>query len=435
MGSTASEADRWLSEGPTETVKVPLRKRFSTSVKISKLDESKRLAFGWASVAVGPDGEIIIDHDRDIIPPAELEKAAFGFVLGSDRKAGEMHRENSAGKVKPIGRLVESVFCDAEKRKAMGLEGGDGVAWWTGFRIEDPEVWTKVRSGHYSELSIGGSAKRVPLDESTGIHKLIDLEIDEVSVVDAGAGLGVKLTLAKQRNAMTQIRKLGLEDLKEKLTPDEYALILSAIEAAADSESPEEALEAAESEMTEEEKAEDEDEKEDEAKAEDEEEEEKAEDKEEEEEEKAAKLRKMVASERLARQGLEKRLADVEKARRIEKTMTRVEKAYAGIPESNRNLVGVLMAIEDIQAAKGGKVSIDPRVAKTLQNILDRSAAAIASGDLMRSFGSSAEASDDSPDAELQGLAKKLNTADMTEAQAYVKACHERPDLYAQVGE
>ena len=229
----------------------------------------------------------------------------------------------------------------------------------------------------------------------------------------------------------TYMWRRGLEDLKEKLTSDEYALILSAIEAAADSESPTEALEAAEAEMTEEDKAEEEDE----TKAEAEEEDETKAEEEEDEEEKAAKLRKMVASERLARQNLEKRLADVEKARRIEKTLTKVEKAYAGIPEANKNLVGVLMAIEDISKAKGEPVEIDPRVAKTMQNILDRSAAAIASGDLMKSFGSSAEASEDSPEAELQGLAKKLKTPDMTEAQAYVKACHDRPDLYAKVGE
>lgn len=53
-----------------------LKSRF----KIMKSDEDKMLAFGWASVAVRVDGEVIEDYQKDIVEPEVLENAAYQFV-------------------------------------------------------------------------------------------------------------------------------------------------------------------------------------------------------------------------------------------------------------------------------------------------------------------------------------------------------------------
>lgn len=50
-------------------------------VAITKSDDEKRLAFGWASVSLTADGEEIEDWQKDIIEPEELENAAYNFVL------------------------------------------------------------------------------------------------------------------------------------------------------------------------------------------------------------------------------------------------------------------------------------------------------------------------------------------------------------------
>ncbi|MDR0858565.1 MAG: hypothetical protein LBN97_06020 [Oscillospiraceae bacterium] len=42
-------------------------------VIISKSDDDKRQAFGWANVSVRADGEVIEDWQEDIIDIAELE--------------------------------------------------------------------------------------------------------------------------------------------------------------------------------------------------------------------------------------------------------------------------------------------------------------------------------------------------------------------------
>src|SRR3990167_10631885 len=107
----------------------------------SKLDDERRLAFGWASV-VSEDGEALVDKQDDVVDMASLEDAVYGYVLDS-RAAGEMHERTG------VGRLVESVVMTAEKLDAMGIQSSR-TGRWIGFRVESDEVWKRVKSGEYS---------------------------------------------------------------------------------------------------------------------------------------------------------------------------------------------------------------------------------------------------------------------------------------------
>ncbi len=84
----------------------------------------------------------------------ELERAAYLYVAEFGT-AGEMHERGG------VGRLIESVVFTKEKAAAMGIppevlpEG-----WWVGFRIDDAEVWEKVKNGTYAMFSIEGTAVR-----------------------------------------------------------------------------------------------------------------------------------------------------------------------------------------------------------------------------------------------------------------------------------
>lgn len=124
--------------------------------KIEKTDDDQRLVFGWASVAVGDDGAPVVDHDGDIIPVQELEKAAYDFVLHSGQ-ASDAHER--AG----IGQLVESMVITDEKRDRMGFGKGRS-GWWVGFKVHDDKVWKLVKSGDYSEFSIEGEAQSETID-------------------------------------------------------------------------------------------------------------------------------------------------------------------------------------------------------------------------------------------------------------------------------
>jgi hypothetical protein len=83
-----------------------LRKDWQSSIAVSKMDPDQRLVFGWASVSQVGD-KVIIDKQGDIIPIAELEKAAYRFVLDS-RQQGDMHSEIG------VGRVVQSMMFTPE---------------------------------------------------------------------------------------------------------------------------------------------------------------------------------------------------------------------------------------------------------------------------------------------------------------------------------
>ena len=125
---------------------------------IAKSDEEKRLAFGWASVAVEENGAELEDLAGDIIPPEELERAAYNFVL-KYREGGEMHERGDCAV------MVESMVFTPEKLRLLGLKPDAlPTAWWLGFYVTDDAVWEKVKSGEYTMFSIEGEARREPVE-------------------------------------------------------------------------------------------------------------------------------------------------------------------------------------------------------------------------------------------------------------------------------
>jgi len=126
---------------------------------IHKSDDDKMLAFGWANVAVTAAGEQVTDLQEDVVDPGELEEAAYRFVE-LYREGGEMHERGGCAV------LIESVMFTAEKMAAMGIPSGTlPEGWWIGFRVTDPDVWTKVKTGEYAMFSIEGEAERVEIIE------------------------------------------------------------------------------------------------------------------------------------------------------------------------------------------------------------------------------------------------------------------------------
>lgn len=134
---------------------------------IAKVDAAEHLVFGYANVAVSKRGGLVEDLQGDIIPPEELEKAAYQFNLHF-RGVDEMHE----GPV--VGQLVESMVFTPDKlvKFATGPDGvldGDVLkvlqktfpaSWWVGFHIPDKEAFGKVLSGEFAMFSIAGEADK-----------------------------------------------------------------------------------------------------------------------------------------------------------------------------------------------------------------------------------------------------------------------------------
>ena len=138
---------------------------------ICKADEDKRLVFGWASISMTVDGELLEDRQKDLIDPEDLEEAAYEYVLNF-RDTGEEHISTMRKK----GKLVESCVFTAEKQKAIGIpEGILPIGWWIGFKIEDDAAWERVKNGTYKMFSIEGKAERRPVTKGqpTGCGVLV----------------------------------------------------------------------------------------------------------------------------------------------------------------------------------------------------------------------------------------------------------------------
>ena len=128
---------------------------------IMKTDEDKRLIFGWASVAIRVGGEQVVDLQKDLIDPEDLEEAVYDYVLDF-RDGGEEHIPGLRKKA----RLVESVVFTKEKMRAMGIpEGTVPEGWWIGFFVDDDEAWEKVKNGTYQMFSIEGQGVRENVED------------------------------------------------------------------------------------------------------------------------------------------------------------------------------------------------------------------------------------------------------------------------------
>ena len=127
-----------------------MESRGAENFRITKMDDERRLVFGWANVAVRASGQQIIDHGDDLIDVEDLEEAAYQFVLDF-RLSGAMHE----GEV--VGHMIESFMVTPEKVAAVGLPPNAlPFGWWVGFWIKDDEAWAKIKRGDYRMFSIQG---------------------------------------------------------------------------------------------------------------------------------------------------------------------------------------------------------------------------------------------------------------------------------------
>lgn len=131
-------------------------KAWSLPLTVKKFDQDQQLVFGWASV-VEKDGMVVVDKQGDIIPPLELEKAVYKYVIDS-RDQGDMH--DRVG----VGKMVESMVFTKDKQMALGIDLGM-VGWWVGFRVDDNDLWAAVKRGERPEFSIGGASRVFNMEE------------------------------------------------------------------------------------------------------------------------------------------------------------------------------------------------------------------------------------------------------------------------------
>lgn len=131
------------------------RASFEARVEIEKIDDEKRIVWGWAYVCED-GGEGVVDHSGDVAEAAEVEKAAHSFNLDS-RHGTVMHDEDG-------GQIVDSIFFSKAVQTALGIDLGK-IGWFIGYRVDDDAAWAGVKSGKFKAFSIGGTADTEDLDD------------------------------------------------------------------------------------------------------------------------------------------------------------------------------------------------------------------------------------------------------------------------------
>ena len=224
----AARAVTWAETGKTRHTTADLRVAIKAA---SRSDTTGPLrVFGWAST-VDDGTAIVVDHDGDVIPAAELERASSkGLALPLD--VDHQRRE--------IGRITESLWIDPAKRLSLGVSPEGPSGWWIGAEVTDPETIARVDSGELRELSMRfgrtrtvlapEAAKALGADETRGLAVLTDLEIRDVSLVPAGAGRGVEIRETRKAGGgqMTPDEMLAAI---AALPPEQRAALMSAIQA------------------------------------------------------------------------------------------------------------------------------------------------------------------------------------------------------------
>lgn len=127
------------------------------AISVAKADRRRNLVFGWANVAMTPEGQVE-DHQGHLIDVEDLEEAAYNFAV-KYRVTGDSHMSEG------FGELVESLVVTPDKIEKAGFPPEMLGHWWVGFRVP-PEHWDSVVNGDRRMFSIQGRARLEPVESA-----------------------------------------------------------------------------------------------------------------------------------------------------------------------------------------------------------------------------------------------------------------------------
>ena len=154
--------------------------RGETQVKLSQVDEEKRMLFGAVLI---PD-KLILRRDKDTgeeyyikFPREAVRKIAYNYMKqGNQSEATFMHEFRIDGCTTVEQWIKES---DVDKSVAMGLNEIDGT-WFIGMKVDNDGVWEKVKSGEILGFSLEGLFDAV--DQQ--LRSIVDKDIEFITEVE-----------------------------------------------------------------------------------------------------------------------------------------------------------------------------------------------------------------------------------------------------------
>lgn len=134
-------------------------------VPIKKLDEEEKIVYG---IVYSPDQ---IDSQGDYTTAEVIKEAAYNFM-----KNLRIKNVDEGHNFEPVGYVVESWLI--RKGDPLFREEKEG-SWAVGIKIEDEEVWKKVKNGIYKGLSMAGYAE---VEEISKAENLIQKVLKKINL-------------------------------------------------------------------------------------------------------------------------------------------------------------------------------------------------------------------------------------------------------------
>ncbi len=171
------------------------RRRMNFDLQLKSLDENGRFA-GYASVFG------IIDNQRDVILRGAFSRTLKGRI--AEIKLLWQHQQEE-----PIG-IFDRIFEDArglyvEGRLLLNVQRAR-------------EAYTLLKAGAIGGLSIGYSPMRHSIDAKTGVRRLAEVELWEISLVTFPANEAAMVTVVKGESEEERLLK-AIEEALGTLAP------------------------------------------------------------------------------------------------------------------------------------------------------------------------------------------------------------------------
>lgn len=177
------------------------------SFEVKALSDEGKIE-GYASVF----GEL--DLVDDIVMPGAFT-TSIGALAGKKLPMLEGHNPD-----KPIGHW----FSLSEDQKGLRIQGQINLKTTRG-----RDMYEHLKAGDVSGLSIGYRTRRQETDDTTGIRKLLEVDLFEVSVVTFPALPSAQAESVKSKEAITmdEARSMSERDIENALTAKQDARPLS----------------------------------------------------------------------------------------------------------------------------------------------------------------------------------------------------------------
>jgi hypothetical protein len=193
-----------------------LNKEGKEEIKFAEVDGDKHLIVGPILI---PDTKIIrVNEDTGLPYWVKFSKDTVRQIAQKYIKDGNQHNVTLEHQRPTDGvTLVESWIVDSvqyDKSKLYGLKVKPG-SWVGVFKVDNPQVWSKVKDGSFKGISLEGIFSHVLVNASAiELGEIFEKDIEKLSDVEANLVLSKLRNILKSDNRYRKGQRVDVYDME-----------------------------------------------------------------------------------------------------------------------------------------------------------------------------------------------------------------------------